>query len=75
MKTLEDARQEGIQQGMQRGLQQGRQEGRREGVQQGRMEREHEITSNMLKRKINPAIISEVTGLPEEEIEKIKTNS
>ena len=74
MKPLEDARQEGITQGMQRGLLQGRQEGRREGIQQGRMEREHEIIASMLRRKINPSIISEITGMPEEKIETLKNN-
>ncbi|MDE0118866.1 MAG: Rpn family recombination-promoting nuclease/putative transposase [Bdellovibrionales bacterium] len=46
----------------------GRQEGRQEGQQQGRLE----VMINMLKRKMDTKLITEVTGFSEEEIKKLK---
>ena len=67
--------QKGIQKGMQKGMQQGRQEGIQKGVQQGMQKRDREVVSNMLKKKLDASLISEVTGLSEEEIRKIQNGS
>ena len=57
------ARDEGIQQG----IQQGRVEGLQEGMQQ--------VVLNMLKKSADIDFISEVTGLSQEEINKLKNSS
>ncbi|MDE0119888.1 MAG: hypothetical protein OXM55_07780 [Bdellovibrionales bacterium] len=50
----------------------GRQEGQQEGWQKGREERDKEVILNMLKKKLDISVISEVTGLSEEAIKKRK---
>ena len=45
------------------------------GRQEGRQERDKEIISNMLKKQLDFALISAVTGLSEEEIKKLKNGS
>ena len=70
-----DARQEGIQQGLQQGIQQGRQQGIQQGLQQGIQQGRQQVILNMLKNKLDISIISEVTGLPEKEIKKLKNGS
>ena len=46
-----------------------------EGRQEGRQERDKEVILNMLKKKADIAFISEVTGLSEKAIIKLKNNS
>ena len=53
----------------------GRQEGRQEGMQKGRQEERQQVVLNMLKKKLDAFLISEVTGLSEEEIRKIQNGS
>ena len=53
----------------------GRLEGIRKGRQEGRQERSREVILNMLKKKLDISFISEVTGLPEKEINKLKNGS
>ena len=55
---------QGKEEGMQKGMQKGRSEGRQEGMQQ--------VALNMIQKKLNISIISEVTGLTEEEIKNLK---
>lgn len=54
-----------IQYGIKKGLEQG--------LEQGKLKRELEIAKNMLAKNIEVSIISEVTGLSIEEIDKLKT--
>ena len=54
-----------------KGRWEGRQEGRQEGWQEGRQQ----FILNMLKKKLDISLISEVTGLPEKEIKKFKNGS
>ena len=61
----------GHQEGMQQGRQQGMQQGRQQGMQQGRQQ----VVLNMLKKQAEMAFISEVTGLSEEEIKKLKNDA
>ena len=60
-------RDEGIQQGIQRGIQQGRVEG----MQQERQQ----VVLNMLKKSADMDFISEVTGLSQAKINKLKNDS
>ena len=50
----------------------GRYEGRKEGRHEGRKEGRHEIILNMLKNKVDIALISKVTSLSKKEINKLK---
>ena len=50
------------------------QEGRAKGIQKGRLERNREVILNMLKKKLDISTISEVTGLSEKEIKKLKNS-
>ena len=47
-------------------------EGRQEGIQEGIHKGRQAVILNMLKKKLNVSLISEVTGLSEEEIKKLK---
>ena len=47
-------------------------EARREGRQEGRQDRDREVILNMLQKKLDASLISEVTGLPKAEIIKFK---
>ncbi len=48
---------------------------RRQGRQEGRQEERLFIVKNMLEKKLEPALIREVTGLGEKEISKLLTES
>ena len=70
MDIREDMKQEAKMEGIQEGIRRGKKEGRQEGRQEGR----REVILNMLKKRFDISIISEVTGLSEEEIDKIKNS-
>ena len=53
----------------------GRWEGERKGLRKGRQEGRQEVVLNMLKKKLEISVISEVTGLTEKEIKKLKNSS
>ena len=50
-------------------------EGRKQGMQQGREEERRQVILNMLQNKLDIALITKVTGLPEAEIIKLKNGS
>ena len=52
-----------------------KEEGRLEGIKKGRQERDKEVILNMLKKKADITFISQVTGLSEKAIIKLKNNS
>ena len=52
-----------------------KEEGRLEGIQQGIQKERQQIVLNMLKKEAEISFISEVTGLSEEEIKKLKNGS
>ena len=60
MDIREDIKLEGIKEGVKRGRQEGKQEGKQE------------IILNMLKNKIDISVISKMTGLSKDEIDKLK---
>ena len=65
--ATQKGREEGMQQGMQKGMQKGMKKGMKKGMQQ--------VVLNMLKKQLDFSLISEVTGLAEEEIKKLKNGS
>ena len=72
--ALADKEEELIKKGMERGRQEGREAGRQEGRQEGIERGREAVILNMLKKKTDIAFISEVTGLSEEEIKKLKND-
>ena len=66
-KGLEEGMQKGLEEGMQKGLEEGRQEGLEEG-----MEKERLSNARRMKEKgLDAALITDITGLTREEIEKL----
>jgi predicted transposase/invertase (TIGR01784 family) len=63
----------GREKGMEEGKKEGREEGRKEGREEGRKETKKEIARSMLQEGIEEGIISKVTGLSIEEINRLKT--
>ena len=63
---------EGRKDGKELGLKEGRKEGRQEGIKEGRKESIEQIVRKMKKAKFSMDTIKEITGLTEEEIEKIE---
>ena len=51
------------------------QKGQQDGIQQGMQQERQQVVLNMLKKQADMAFISEVTGLSEEEIKKLKNSS
>ena len=68
---VKEAKEEGLEQGRTEGLEQGRSEGLAEGEASGRAEREIEMAKAMKDKKYSFDEISELTGLPLGEIEKL----
>ncbi|WP_244525895.1 RpnC/YadD family protein [Sphingobacterium wenxiniae] len=74
-RALEEGRQEGLQKGRQEGRQEGLQKGRQEGRLEERTKAEaekRESALKMLKNGFDIQLISDIIGLPIEEIEKLK---
>ena len=46
--------------------------GMQKGIQQGMQQERQQVILNMLKKKLDTSLISEVTGLPPEEIKKLQ---
>ena len=72
MTYAQQLRREGKQEGMQLGRQEGMQLGKQEGMQLGKQEGRREIAKNMLKKAFSTALITQVTGLSQEEIHTLK---
>ena len=75
MNIREYIKEEGRQEGIQKGMQEGRQKGRQEGIQKGMQEGRQQVVLNMLQKRLDTSLISEVTGLSEEEIKKLQNGS
>ncbi len=73
--SLDEERSKGLKQGRLEGLQKGLQKGRLEGQQEGRKEGQKELILKMLSKKADLSFISEVTGLSERELKKLKNGS
>ena len=74
-KGIQEGRQEGRQEGMQKGIQKGMQKGMQKGIQKGIVEGMQAVALKMLKEKADMSFICKVTGLSEEEINKLKNGS
>ena len=83
MDIRQEIKEEGIQEGLQAGRQEGLQAGRQEGLQTGRQEglqagiekEKQQVVLNMLKEKADLTFISKVTGLSENQINRLKNDS
>ncbi len=62
----------GIEQGMEQGIEQGIQQGMRQGIEQGIEQGMRQTALRMLKKNLDPAQISEWTGLSEKEVKALK---
>ena len=65
--SLEDKRREGIKEGMKKGIEKGKLEGIKEGIEK----RNYTIAKDMKSKNMDINLISEITGLTLEEIEKL----
>ena len=72
---LEYAVQKGRQEGMEKGREEGMEKGMEKGREEGRQEERQQVVANMLKKQADIAFISEVTGLSQDEINKLKNSS
>ncbi len=68
MTVAEQLEARGREQGLQQGLQKGRQEGLQKGRQEGEQEAKVAIAKKMLAAGLDKALISETTGLSEQEL-------
>ena len=70
-----EGKEDGLAEGKEDGLAEGRLEGREhglvEGKLEGRNERQYEIARNLLAEDMQPEFIQKVTGLSQDEIEKL----
>ena len=64
----ENSLQEGIEQGIEQGREEGLEEGMQQGIGRGREEERRLLALNMLAKGLSPALVSEISGLTEEEI-------
>ena len=69
---LQKRMKQGMEKGMKQGMKQGMEKGMKQGLQQGRQAGRKELIFNMLKKNLEIKLISEVTGLSENEILKLK---
>jgi len=65
---MQNAKEEGLEEGRAEGLE----EGTKIGIEQGSKQEKIEIAKNMLKENMDIDIISEITSLTKEEIEKLR---
>ena len=70
--NIEIGRREGLEEGIQKGIEKGKKEGKKEGIEEGVMQEKLNNAKKMLENNLDIEIISKVTGLTEEEIEKLK---
>ena len=71
MRPLDVRIQEGNERKMKQILKEGRKEGRKEGIKEGRKEGILSIAANMIKEKVDSDFILKMTGLKQDELEKL----
>jgi len=69
---IEKGIEEGLEEGLEKGLEKGIEKGIEKGLKEGILQNKIETAKKMLEENISLEIISKVTGLEKEEIEKIK---
>ena len=62
---------EGIKEGEAKGIIKGKAEGKAEGIKEGELNKQKQIATEMLKKKMSIELISEITKLSKEEIENL----
>ncbi|PCG20780.1 Rpn family recombination-promoting nuclease/putative transposase [Brachyspira sp. G79] len=67
----EEGIKEGIEQGIEKGIEQGIEKGIEQGIEKGIEQEKYSLAKNMKKENIDISVISKVTGLSIEEIEKL----
>ena len=72
---LEYATQKGRQEGMEKGMEKGIEKGREEGMEKGIQAEKQAVALNMLKEQADIAFICKVTGMSQDEINKLKNGS
>ena len=65
-------RDEGIRKGLKEGLEKGLEQGIEQGLEKGTEQSKNEIAMNMLKENMDISLISKLTGLSNEQINKLK---
>ena len=65
--SYEDGLEQGIEKGMKQGIEKGMKQGMEKGIEQATLN----VVKNALKKGLSLELISELTGLPVEEIEKL----
>ena len=68
---LNERERKGLELGREQGLKQGRAEGEASGLAKGAAQKQCEIAKRMLQENIEKSVITKVTGLSLEEIEKL----
>ncbi len=66
------ARESGREEGREEGHKEGKEEGRKEGREEGAKQKSFDIAQRMLEKGIDIETISELTGLTEEEVSRLK---
>ena len=69
-----DPVQQAIEKSLQQGIQQGMQQGIQQGIQQGAHEKAVEMARTLVNKGIATDVISEASGLSEEEIRKLSVH-
>ena len=70
-KGLEIGHEQGLAEGLEQGRAEGREEGREEGLEQGREEEKLTTAAKLKALGVDPALISEATGLSEDMVRNI----
>ena len=70
--AIESGRKEGLEQGIKEGIEQGLEQGIEQGIEQGSTKKALEIAKSMITKEMDMDLISELTGLSKEKIEKIQ---
>ena len=70
--AIESGRKEGLEQGIKEGIEQGLEQGIEQGIEQGSTKKALEIAKSMITKGMDMDLISELTGLSKENLEKIQ---
>ena len=68
----DEATKKGLKEGLEKGLERGIKQGLEQGLERGTEQSKNEIAKNMLKKGLDISLISEVTGLSNEQINNLK---
>ncbi|MGY4690933.1 transposase [Salibacterium sp. K-3] len=72
MEIMVSYEKKGMEKGWKQGKKEGKEKGKKEGIEQGKEIKQMETASAMLKKDMDIDLIAEITGLPTEEILRLK---